>query len=184
MDKRWKNLGIIVIAIALLFIIYFLSIAFYSKGVVEILNDNEYSIESFSFSISSFVNPLDPKLISDLENFSGSNEDKAYVVKVLEIENDKKIILENYFEFVQGDYLDTCDNLHIIEENLSELSLDVIEDSEELGRMPNSFGADVNFDNLFYQYETLLMSMSSAEESCFSLWEIIEYEYMEEEFDE
>ncbi len=183
--NKWRNLGLIVLVVIIIAFAYvFILPSLFPKNIGGILEENEYSVESFSFSISSFINPLDVKLVEDLENFVGSEEDMAYVKKVLEIEEDKNALVEEYFLFLNKDYLTACDELHVSEENLSESALDVVDGSEELDAMSNTFGADVNVDNLLYQYENLLMSMSAAEENCLAMWEMGEYEYMEEEFEE
>lgn len=185
MDKRWRNLVIIVVLIFVFILIFFLTSSGFGEddeNLVSLIENNEYTEESFSYSLGSFINPLDSSLVNDLQEFEGYENDKVFVEKVLEIEDDKNELLEDYFSLFDENTIDLCDNIHLKSDEFSDKALDIIDKINEIDSLDSSIEVDINDSRLNEQYEDLLISLSEFEYGCFSIWESIEYDLFDEEY--
>jgi len=186
MDKRWRNLGILLVVVVVVVSAYFLinSDVFKAQTLDSTLAKNEYTNESFSFSVSSLVHPLDDKLVLDLKSLAArsSGNDKAVLEEIILLEKDKNVMMENYFDLLALDVVSRCDAIQSEEKIIGDKAFAIRERVAALPLKKTSFVLDINEGHVVGDYENMLISFSAMEDSCFELWDIMASSSFDQDF--
>ena len=180
MDKRWRNLGILFVVVVVAIVAYlFLPSLLAPQSISSVLLQNEYTPESLSFSLSSYMLPLDDGLLKDLKKLQGtsSGDDKKLLDAVVSLESDKNEMMGEYFGLLQQDVLTRCDNFDAAEKSITAKAQSIREKVADLSSMKSSIQLDINNDNMDQEYEDMLVSFTSQSEQCFNMWELMDYSY-------
>ena len=187
MDKRWRNLGILFLIVIVAAAAYLAinSGIFSGSSVSSALASNGYTNESFSFSVSSLVHPLDDKLVSDLKSLASrsSGNDKAALEEIVQLEKDKNAMMGHYFDLLSVDKVSQCDSIQSEEKSIGDEAFGIRERIVALPSKKASFALDINESHVVQDYEDMLVSFSAMEDSCFELWGLMDTSYFDQNYD-
>ncbi len=171
MDKRWRNLGFLVLVVVIVLSVWFLFSTKSSNDDFEVfLEKNELSKDEFSDALSSINKPLADDTIADLKNLSSksSGDEKIFLEKILTVESQKRDVLLLTENKLSNNLEDICQNIFSYRDEI-QTKMYLLEDNMlSLGSMQNGFGVDINSENIIYQSEMIPLALDDFEWTCIS----------------
>ena len=169
MDKRWRNLILIVVTIIILVVIGFSGLLYTNEQKLNaVLKNNNYSTEDFSIYLSTYSEALSPSLINDLKEFSKSldGDDKKFIEKVIELQDDKNGLLVEFSEFLYLDPVISCDDFYSYDDLITEKLYAVDYVNSEINKINSNLKPDINDDKLEEQFLAAEEILNQMELNC------------------
>jgi len=168
MDKRWRNLGILVLVVVVIALAFFLYNSFSVGSFDKVIQRNGYTTVKFESEVSSLSTQISPGVLSDLKELSktAKGSDKNFLEGVIQLESNKQIFLLDFNQFMDSNLESACDNIIQYQSDLGDAVVDLSAQVEYLDSVGNSYGVDLNTDYANKQAQLLPEALNELEYSC------------------